>query len=197
MIIVAGKSHIGVLALQGDVHEHQDAFQRACAARGYDVEIVSVRKPSDIDGLDVLAFPGGESTTIMRLIDQYGLRDPLTDFSGGYFATCAGMVALAKEVVEETRYTPLSTFPYLVSRNAFGRQKESFQANIPIAGIDSPFCCVFIRAPIVVDPGAATVIGSLEQGAIALSYGKHMAFAFHPELVSDTRLHEMFLDRLL
>ena len=194
---MVGRSTIGVLALQGDVHEHQDAFLRACAVRGYDAKILSVRKPSDIDGLDVLAFPGGESTAIMRLIDQYGFRDPLTDFSGGYFATCAGMVALAKGVVEEARYTPLSTFPYLASRNAFGRQKDSFQADIPITGIDSPFCCIFIRAPVVVDPGETTVLGSLDQGAIAVSYGKHMAFAFHPELVPDTRLHEMFLDRLL
>ena len=194
---MVGKSHIGVLALQGDVHEHQEAFERACAIRGYKTKVTAVRKPSDVEGLDALAFPGGESTTIMRLIDQCGFRDPLTDFSGGYFATCAGMVALSKEVVEETRYTPLSVFPYLTSRNAFGRQRESFQAYIPIKGIDSPFCCVFIRAPVVVDPRETTVMGSLDQGVIALSYGKHMAFSFHPELVLDTRLHEMFLDRLL
>lgn len=194
---MAGKGHIGVLALQGDVHEHQNAFERACVSRGYDATILPVRKPSDIDGLDALAFPGGESTTIMRLIDQFGFRDPLTDFTGGYFATCAGMVALASEVVEETRYTPLCIFPYQVSRNAFGRQRESFQAYIPIEGIDSPFCCVFIRAPVVVEPKGATVLGTLEQGTIALSYEKHMAFSFHPELVSDTRLHEIFLDRLL
>jgi 5'-phosphate synthase pdxT subunit len=159
--------------------------------------VKAVRKPSDIEGLDALAFPGGESTTLMRLIDQGGFRDSLTDFSGGYFATCAGMVALSCEVVEETRYTPLSVFPYLSSRNAFGRQRESFQAYIPIKGIDSPFCCVFIRAPVVVEPREATVMGSLDQGVIALSYGKHMAFSFHPELVCDTRLHEIFLDRLL
>ncbi|MCL2459982.1 MAG: pyridoxal 5'-phosphate synthase glutaminase subunit PdxT [Euryarchaeota archaeon] len=194
---MSGKAHIGVLALQGDVREHMQAFLRACDARGYESELIPVRRPGDLEGLDVLALPGGESTTIMRLIDQYGLREPLTDFSGGYFATCAGMVALSSEVIEETRFTPLCIFPYAVSRNAFGRQRESFQGAISISGLTSPFCGVFIRAPVVVDPRGAEVLSSLDAGAIALSYGIHMSFSFHPELVSDTRLHELFLENIL
>lgn len=117
--------------------------------------------------------------------------------SSRYGMACADMVALAKEVVEETRYTLLSTFQYLVLRNIFRQQRESFQAYVPIERIDSLFYCVFIRALPPVDPRVVIARGPLNQSIIALSYGKYFEFLFHFELIFGTCLHEMFLDQLL
>jgi 5'-phosphate synthase pdxT subunit len=187
---------IGVLALQGDVSEHIDAFLLALERTGHgpESEVFEVRSSADLAGCTVLALPGGESTTISRLIDKNGLYEPIRNFHGGIFATCAGMVLMATEVADP-RIHPLGLMDMAVDRNAFGRQCESFEIDLPVAGLDDgPFHAVFIRAPVVTRAGSSlTVLSRLQKGIVALEKGRHMALAFHPELGDDTRLHERFL----
>ena len=191
---------VGVLALQGDVSEHIDAFRVALerCSSGVRSSVIEVRKPTDLNGCNALAIPGGESTTISRLVDKNQLYEPIRHFSGGIFATCAGMVLSATRV-DDPRVHPLGLIGMAVDRNAFGRQRESFEADISLDGIaGKPFHAVFIRAPVAttVDEGVH-VLARLSQGIIAVEKGKHMALAFHPELCGDTRLHERFLKRCL
>jgi 5'-phosphate synthase pdxT subunit len=187
--------NIGVLALQGDVSEHIDAFRRAVTAAGSDVpvQVIPVWKEHELETVDALAIPGGESTTISRLIDRNGLFKPLKDFTGGIFATCAGMVVSAREV-DDPRIQPLGHFDMSVKRNVFGRQRESFEADIMVPGFDRPFHAVFIRAPVAdsIGPGVR-ILSSLPEGIVALEQGDNLALSFHPELTDDPRLHIRFL----
>jgi pyridoxal 5'-phosphate synthase pdxT subunit len=190
---------IGVLALQGNVSEHIDTFRRALEHRGYGEtsSVICVRRPEDLAGCDALALPGGESTTISRLIDKNGLYEPIRAFTGGIFATCAGMVLIAT-CVDDPRIHPLGLIGMTVDRNAFGRQKESFEADLCIEGLaGGPFHAVFIRAPLVtrVDTDV-TVLAKLEQGIVAVEKENYMALSFHPELGCDVRLHERFLKQM-
>jgi pyridoxal 5'-phosphate synthase pdxT subunit len=190
---------VGVLALQGDVSEHVDAFTAAVAERGCrkTASVIEVRCPADLAGCAALAIPGGESTTISRLIDKNGLYEPIRTFPGGIFATCAGMVLMATDVADSRVHT-LGLMNMTVDRNAFGRQKESFEADIPVMGLlDGPFHAIFIRAPVVTAAGAGVqVLATLDQGIVAAEKGRYMALAFHPELGGDLRLHERFLQNL-
>jgi 5'-phosphate synthase pdxT subunit len=187
---------IGVLALQGNVSEHLDAFLLALERMGYahSSEVFEVRNPASLAECNALAIPGGESTTISRLIDKNLLYEPIRTFSGGIFATCAGMVLMATEVADPRVHT-LGLIEMTVDRNAFGRQKESFEMDLPLAGIDGgPFHAIFIRAPVATFAGKGVkVLSRMDQGIVAVEHGKHMALAFHPELGRDTRLHERFL----
>ena len=187
---------IGVLALQGNVSEHIDAFLLALERMGHgpSSEVFEVRSPADLAHCNALAIPGGESTTISHLIDKNGLYDPIRSFNGGIFATCAGMVLMAARV-DDPRVHPLGLMDITVDRNAFGRQRESFEADLEIDGLaGGAFHTVFIRAPVVSSAGRGmTVLARIEQGIVAVRHGKHMAFSFHPELGKDTRLHEQFL----
>jgi 5'-phosphate synthase pdxT subunit len=186
---------IGVLALQGDVSEHIEAFRKAVIASGSEaqVDVVSVRNKQDLESIDALALPGGESTTISRLIDKRDLFRPLVEFEGGIFATCAGMVVMAREV-DDSRIQTLGLLDISVRRNAFGRQRESFEAEVMISGFDRPFHAIFIRAPVAdqVGPGVR-VLGAMKEGVVALGQGRHLALSFHPELGQDPRLHIRFL----
>jgi 5'-phosphate synthase pdxT subunit len=190
---------IGVLALQGDVSEHIDAFFKALTSCGCGEgsSVVEVRSPADLVGCMALAIPGGESTTISRLIDKNGLYEPIKNFPGGIFATCAGMILMASDV-GDARVHSLDLLDMTVDRNAFGRQRESFEADIPVQGLDGgPFHAVFIRGPVVTGVrGRVVVLARLDQGIVAVEKGKHMALAFHPELGGDLRLHERFLKNL-
>jgi 5'-phosphate synthase pdxT subunit len=192
-------ARIGVLALQGNVSEHIDAFQLALERMGHgpSSKVIEVRCATDLAECNALAIPGGESTTISRLIDKNGLFDPIRTFQGGIFATCAGMVLMATRVVDP-RIRPLGLMNMTVDRNAFGRQKESFEADIVIEGLNGDaFHAVFIRAPLVAATGSGvTVTSRIPRGIVAVESGKHMAFSFHPELGGDTRLHERFLKGL-
>ena len=160
-------------------------------------EVFEVRSPADLADCHALAIPGGESTTISRLIDKNGLYDPIRSFNGGIFATCAGMVLMAK-AVEDPRVHPLGLIDMKVDRNAFGRQRESFESDLMIEHLQGgPFHAVFIRAPVVTSVGKdVRVLARVDQGIVALEYRKHVAFAFHPELGEDTRIHEQFLQNL-
>ena len=187
---------IGVLALQGNVSEHIDAFCLALdrvKIRGT-TEVFEVRSPADLARCSALAIPGGESTTISRLIDKNHLYEPLRKFDGGIFATCAGMVLMATDV-NDPRIHPLGLIDMVVDRNAFGRQRESFETDIPIKEMEGgPFHAIFIRAPVATSSGAdVNVLARIDQGIVAVEQGKHLAFSFHPELGGDTRLHERFL----
>jgi len=190
---------IGVLALQGNVSEHIGAFERALSAMGHGSasSVFPVRQPADLDGCAALAIPGGESTTISRLIGKNRLFEPIRTFSGGIFATCAGMVLVATRV-EDSRVHPLGLVDITVDRNAFGRQKESFETDLIVKGVaGGPFHAVFIRAPVAHAAGPETaVLSRVPGGIVAVEQGRHMALAFHPELGGDTRLHERFLRNL-
>ena len=186
---------VGVLALQGDVAEHIAVFREALAERPGS-SVVAVRRAADLAGLDALAIPGGESTTISRLIEKNGLYEPLVGFEGGIFATCAGMV-LISDRVDDPRIRTLSLIPMHVARNAFGRQVDSREAMLEVAGLAEPFRAIFIRAPVATDVGdGVEVLARIPEGIVAVRSGRHMAFAFHPELGGDLRLHRMFLQGL-
>lgn len=190
---------IGVLALQGNVSEHIEAFRLALSrtGQGASSEVFEVRHPADLVGCNALAIPGGESTTISRLIEKNHLYEPIRTLSGGIFATCAGMVLMAT-CVDDTRIHTLGLIDMTVDRNAFGRQRESFEADILIKGFEGgSFHAIFIRAPVATCVGASVkVLYRMNQGIVAVESGKHMAFSFHPELGGDTRLHERFLKNL-
>ncbi|PJF43482.1 MAG: pyridoxal 5'-phosphate synthase glutaminase subunit PdxT [Phototrophicales bacterium] len=183
---------VGVLALQGDFLEHEKMLNAVGA------EAVEVRLPEHLNGLEALIIPGGESTTIGKLASKYRLVEPLREFATQkpVWGTCAGMIFLAKDIGREQPL--LGLMDIKVNRNAFGRQINSFEADLDIQGIEGgPFHAVFIRAPLVtqVDANAGVeVLARLDDGGIvAVRQGHLLATAFHPELTSDTRLHEYFL----
>ena len=181
---------IGVLALQGAFREHLQTL----GAIG--VEGVPVRLPSDLDGLAGLIIPGGESTTMRKLIDRWGLRQPILDLAAGgapIFGTCAGMIVLAREIVGgEEPILPL--LDVTVERNHFGRQLDSFEADLPVPVLgDQPVHGVFIRAPIIDRTGPdVDVLATLDDGRIvAVRERNIIATAFHPELAGETRFHRL------
>jgi 5'-phosphate synthase pdxT subunit len=182
---------VGVLALQGDFAEHEAILRRLGAATR------EVRLPSDLDGLDALIIPGGESTTIARLMAMYGLVTPLREFAADkpVWGTCAGMIVMAKKATELDRET-LDLIDIEVVRNAFGRQVDSFETDLVLEGLDGPpMNAIFIRAPLISEVGEGVkVLGRLEDGRIvAARQGHLLVTAFHPELTGDTRLHQYFL----
>jgi 5'-phosphate synthase pdxT subunit len=189
-----GTNHvkIGVLALQGAFIEHEKMLRQLGA------EPVEVRLPEHLDGLDGLIIPGGESTTIGKLATSYGLIEPLRQFAQQRptWGTCAGLIFLAKDIGIEHQPI-LGVMDVKVNRNAFGRQVDSFEVDIPIKGLEgAPFHAVFIRAPLVESVQADTdVIGTLADGRIVAVQQRHLlGTAFHPELTDDPRFHQLFLD---
>lgn len=183
---------IGVLALQGAFSEHIKML------RQLGIETVEVRLPEQLSGIDGLIIPGGESTTIGKLANDYGLIDPLRAFVRlkPTWGTCAGMIFLAKNIgIDEQPI--LGAMDIEVNRNAFGRQIDSFETNLHIDGLsEEPFHAVFIRAPIViqVEP-SVTILSQLEDGRIVAVQQNHLlATSFHPELTDDLRLHTYFCD---
>jgi 5'-phosphate synthase pdxT subunit len=172
---------IGVLAIQGDFREHANVLRRLGA------EPVEVRKPEELEGLDGLVVPGGESTAIARLVRIYGLEEALRRFDRPVFGTCAGMILLDRD--------HLGLVDISVRRNAYGRQVSSFEADLALEGESEPLRGVFIRAPRVADVGAAVeVLAELNGEPVLLRTGRFLVASFHPELTDDTRVHELFLD---
>ena len=155
--------------------------------RGLGVDAVEIRKPEQLDGLDGLVVPGGESTTFMRLMRLYGLDEAVLRFRGPILGTCAGMIVLDRE--------HLGLVDVAIQRNAYGRQVASFEADLQLAGDDRPLRGVFIRAPRVREAGPEVeVLAELDGEPVALRQGRFIVAAFHPELTDDTRIHEKFLD---
>lgn len=183
---------IGVLAIQGDFLEHQQALDRI------GVEAPEIRLPSELDSVDGLIIPGGESTTIVQLIDIYDFREPLAERVRAGLAvwgSCAGMIVLADHLTDK-RPEPLHLMDIEVSRNAFGRQIDSFEEDLHISEVEGPpFRAVFIRAPVVNKVGEGVkVLATLSDGrSVAVRQGRLLATAFHPELTDDSRVHELFV----
>ena len=172
---------IGVLAVQGNFREHAAMLRRLGA------DPVEVRKPEELQGLDGLVIPGGESTTFMRLMRLYGLDEAVREFTGPVLGTCAGMIVLDR--------LHLGAVDIEVDRNAYGRQVASFEADLALAGDDEPLCGVFIRAPRVREVGPEVeVLAELDGEPVLLRQGRTIVAAFHPELTDDTRVHERFLE---
>jgi 5'-phosphate synthase pdxT subunit len=172
---------IGVLAVQGNFREH------VAMLRGLGAEVVEVRKAEELEGLDGLVIPGGESTAITRLIRLYGLEEAIRRFERPVFGTCAGMILLARD--------RLGLVDVGVRRNAYGRQVASFEADLDLAGDEQPLRGVFIRAPRVIDAGPEVeVLAELDSEPVLLRQGRFLVASFHPELTDDPRVHERFLD---
>jgi 5'-phosphate synthase pdxT subunit len=181
---------IGVLALQGAFREHCAVLERL------GVEAVEIRLPKELQGIDGLIIPGGESTTIGKLAEWYGLLQALREFaqSAPVWGTCAGLVFLARDVGMEQPL--LGVMDVVVERNAFGRQVESFEEDLNIHGIEGgPFHGVFIRAPVItrVGPGVEILCRLTDCRIVAVQQGRLMATSFHPELTTDDRLHQYFV----
>jgi 5'-phosphate synthase pdxT subunit len=185
---------IGVLALQGAFREHQQTL----AALG--VSSRRVKKPEDLDGLDGLIIPGGESTTMSKLLGDYHLLTPLKDKTAAglpVFGTCAGLIIMAKDIYGSNQ-TRLGLLDILVARNAFGRQVESFEDKLIIPAVgEKPFPAVFIRAPYVMEAKPEVkILATYKEKIVFVQQGKCLAAAFHPELTSDYRLHQYFINQL-
>ncbi len=188
---------IGVIALQGDVSEHVDAMRRALGDKGI---VVEIRKAGEIPECDGLVIPGGESTTISTQLEMGGMVGELKDFvSRGkpILATCAGLVLVSSTIEGDTRVKPLGLMDTTVDRNAFGSQKDSFEADLAVEGFEKPYRAVFIRAPVISDIGKAVqVLARVEDKIVAARQGNVLCLAFHPELTADRRFHQMFMSEL-
>jgi len=182
---------IGVLALQGDVREHVRALS------GPDTVVRPIRRPAELAGLDGLVIPGGESTTMSKLAIEFGLLDPIVALVADglpVYGSCAGMIMLATEVLDgRADQRGFGGIDMTVRRNAFGRQVDSFEADVTLTGIEGSFHAVFIRAPVVerVGPGVE-VLGEVNGRIVAVRQRNVLATAFHPELAGDSRVHRYF-----
>ena len=188
------KPRIGVLALQGAVRQHVEAI------RDVGAEPVEVRLPRDLVDLDALILPGGESTTMRRLIDAYNLREPIAAMARAdtpMLGTCAGMILLADRIADEGDEPYFGVLDLEVRRNGYGRQLDSFEADLDVPSVgEAPLHGVFIRAPMVTDVGArAEVLARDPDGEpVAVRQGRILATAFHPELTDDRRIHRLLVD---
>ena len=178
---MAQSPRIGILAVQGNFREHAEVLRRLGA------DPVEVRRPEQLEELEGLVIPGGESTAIMRLVRLYGLEDAIRAFTRPVLGTCAGMILLDRE--------HLGLLDVEVARNAYGRQVASFEADLELAGDERPLRGVFIRAPRVVGAGPEVeVLAELDGEPVLLRQGRLLVASFHPELTDDTRVHERFLE---
>jgi 5'-phosphate synthase pdxT subunit len=181
---------VGVLALQGAVAEHIRLLEMAGA------EGVAIKKIEQLEGIDGIIIPGGESTTIGKLMRRYGFMEALRQFSAEgkpIFGTCAGLIVIAKEITGQDE-AHLELMDIRVSRNAFGRQRESFETDLPIKGIEENVRAVFIRAPLIDSVGEQVDVLSVYDGQIVAARQKHLLVAsFHPELTDDYSMHSYFL----
>lgn len=190
---------VGVLALQGDIREHLAALQEAGA------EAVKVRRLAELEAIDALVIPGGESTAMSHLLREFELLEPLrARLADGMpaYGSCAGMILLAREIVDAgaagREATPLNGIDMSVRRNAFGRQVDSFEGDIPFEGLDSPVHAVFIRAPWVERIGDdVEVLGRADAHIVAVRQGRMLATSFHPEVTGDRRVHKLFVDMVI
>lgn len=182
---------IGVLALQGAVAEHLKSLQLAGA------EAISIKRIEQLEEIDGLVIPGGESTTIGKLMRKYGFIEAIQQFSEQrkpLFGTCAGLIVLSERIAGQDQ-PHLSLMDMTVSRNAFGRQRESFETDLDVVGIDEPIRAVFIRAPLIQEVGEGVqVLSTYHDEIVTARQGHLLACSFHPELTDDYRLHQYFAD---
>ena len=182
----------GVIAVQGDVAEHATAIQRAATRHGRECEVETIRSAGTVPECDLLLLPGGESTTISRLLAREGIDEEIRAFVADgkpLLATCAGLIVASRDARDD-RVRTLDILDVSVDRNAFGRQRDSFEAALDIDGLDSPFPAVFIRAPAIDDVGTdVDVLATVEDRPVAVRQGNVLGTSFHPELTDDSRLH--------
>jgi pyridoxal 5'-phosphate synthase pdxT subunit len=187
-----GKKRIGVLALQGDFEAHEKALARAGA------QPVEVRSAADLDTVEGLVIPGGESTTMMKLLEEEHLLEPLREFGRRHpiFGTCAGAILLASEVLNPPQPS-LGLMDIDIERNGYGRQLDSRIARLKPQGLGGDLEAVFIRAPIIRRVGKdAKVLASYQGDPVLVEQGRHLVATFHPELTDDPRVHLMFLEKI-
>lgn len=188
---------VGVVALQGDVSEHVLAMERALKGRG---SVIEIRRKGMVQECDALILPGGESTTICRQLESSGIGEEIKQaaLSGApVMATCAGLVLVSAEIEGDCKVRPLSLMDTKIGRNAFGSQKESFEADLEVEGFDLPYRAVFIRAPAIVDVGKGVrVLAKVGDYIVAARQRNLLCLAFHPELTDDLRFHEIFIDMM-
>lgn len=189
-----GRMKIGVLALQGAFREHRLAFERLGA------QVSEVRLPGQLEDLAGVVIPGGESTTMAKLMHGYGLDRGLREFferGGAVWGTCAGAIAVANEIVSRPEQPTLGLLDMAVERNAYGRQVASFEADLSVSGLEGPFHAVFIRAPRIARLGPGVeVLSSFDGDPVMVRGGRVMATVFHPELSGDDRVHGYFLHQV-
>lgn len=191
---------IGIIAIQGNVEEHVNAVRKALGVAKQEAELVKIKHKGIVPACDALILPGGESTTLGRLMEREGIAYEIRKAANAgvpVMGTCAGLVLLAKHgdgQVEKTGQPLLGLMDIHVNRNAFGRQKESFEAQVDFKGFAEPFNAVFIRAPCITEAGKNVEVLSNHNGCIVAARQKNMlALAFHPELTEDLRIHRYFL----
>ncbi|MFB6079014.1 MAG: pyridoxal 5'-phosphate synthase glutaminase subunit PdxT [Halarchaeum sp.] len=184
----------GVVAVQGDVSEHGDAVRRAAAAHGEDVVVREVRQSGIVPDCDLLLLPGGESTAISRLLAREGIDEEIiahADAGKPVLATCAGLIVASRDARDD-RVETLDIVDATVDRNAFGRQVDSFEAPLDVAGLAEPFPAVFIRAPLIDDVGPdVDVLATWDDRPVAVRDGPVVGTSFHPELTADARVHDL------
>ncbi len=184
----------GVLAVQGDVSEHATAIERAGRANGEDVTVHKIRTAGIVPDCDLLLLPGGESTAISRLVHREGIAQEIIDHADAgkpLLATCAGLILVSRDSGDE-RVQTLDILDVTVERNAFGRQRDSFEAPLPVAGLEEPFPAVFIRAPAIDAVGEdVEVLATWDDRTVAVRADNIVATAFHPELLDDSRIHDL------
>lgn len=184
----------GVVAVQGDVSEHAEAIRRAGDAHGRETEVVEIRQSGLVPDCDVLLLPGGESTTISRLVHREGIAPEIQEHVAAgkpVLATCAGLIVVSSDA-QDQRVETLDLLDVSVRRNAFGRQKDSFEAPLPVEGLDEPFPSVFIRAPVIDSVGEdVEVLAEWDGDPVAVRQGPILGLSFHPELTEDSRLHDL------
>jgi 5'-phosphate synthase pdxT subunit len=186
------KKRIGVLALQGDFERHEKALARVGA------EPIEVRSAADLDRIDGLVIPGGESSTMLKLLEEERLLEPLREFGERHpiFGTCAGAILLATEVLNPPQRS-LRLMDIDVERNAYGRQLDSRIARLKPEGLEGDLEAVFIRAPIIRRVGdQAKVLAQYQGDPVLVEQGRHLVATFHPELTDDSRIHKMFMDKI-
>jgi 5'-phosphate synthase pdxT subunit len=184
----------GVIAVQGDVSEHAAAIRRAARAHGEQADVHEIRTAGVVSECDVLLMPGGESTTISRLLRQEGIDEEIEAHvraGNPLLATCAGLIVASRDA-KDKRVTTLDLVDVTVDRNAFGRQQDSFETLLAIEGLDDPFPAVFIRAPLIDRVGPETTVLATHEGRpVTVRDGPVIATSFHPELTDDSRLHDL------
>lgn len=196
MVTEAERMRVGVVGVQGDVTEHQEAFDNAGEVLDIEVETVAVRDSGTVPDCDVLSIPGGESTTISRLLHREGIAEEITDHAEKgkpILATCAGLILLSNP--NDERVNSLGLLDVEVKRNAFGGQRESFETDLEVHGLEEPFHAVFIRAPVVETVGdGVDTVAEFRDRVVAVGQKNILGTAFHPELTDDYRIHELLLE---
>jgi len=199
---MVSKLNIGIIGIQGAVSEHINIMKKALKDKKLEGEVLEIKNESQIDNIQGLIIPGGESTTISRIIYKSGLyhkiQNKIKNNELAVMGTCAGCVILSKHIIDNTKDVKnLKVMDIQVQRNFFGRQKQSFEKKIEIKGFKKPYNAVFIRAPVITKAdGKCKILSVVDEKIVMVQQEKMLALSFHPELTDDLRIHKYFLDMI-